>query len=75
MKYRIFLLPLDYRLKGVALRGTNFRSLTLEQAQSICSRDNKEASSRTAIARSGTEAYRYNRRFPGGWFLGYDLDK
>lgn len=73
-QYRIILFPYDPALKPVMLKGDENRRLTLEEAESRCSKGNPDANSRTAIGRAGTVAYRYNRRFPKGWFLGFGVE-
>ncbi len=74
-KYRVYLCPIHLTDgEDVALRGSQNRNLSFSQAYERCRIENLESSSETANGRAGTDAYRYNRRFPAGWHLGYDYE-
>ena len=48
-------------------RGPKNRNLSYQEALDRIA--SKQSSSKTAIGRAGTDAYRYNRKHPDGWHL------
>ena len=70
-KYKIVLIPHLLTEETSFLRGKKNSGLSLKDAQERTSRFNLESRSKTASGRSYMDSYRYNRKFPHGWVLGY----
>ena len=70
MKYRV---GLKTPSSLVLLRGSANRGLTCDEVVKIV--DDLQSDSRTAIGRAGTNAYRFNRKYPNGWYLCPLVDK
>ena len=63
-KYRVVLITGDIERP---CRGSKNRNLSYQEALDRI--EDKQSSSKTAIGRAGTDAYRYNRKHPNGWYL------